>query len=431
MTIKWNEDVTRRGLLKLGVAGAALLSCPGTILRGQAFAQSASPHFLVMMFADGGWDPTQTIDVHDPLDPNDGIDVDVPFDISGLPASQVRTVSGLTYMSNATTRPGVDAFFDAWAPKTAIVNGINTRSTSHDQSRQLVLTGYLDATRPDFAVVAAHHNGESLPLPHLLLGGMSFGGPFAGLSGRLGGQMGQAIQYNRVSNNRQAVSALGEAYIQQALEWQEMLEQGAPANSLTGKVAQFYDANGRADKLARLASTLQINMGNGTQLATSLGAAFKSGLTTSVSLQPSGGFDTHSDNTQQNARWDQVFTFLKDFCDGLQSQPGIAAPTLMDETTVVYCSEFARTPELNQDNGKDHHPFTSMVLVGKHVRGGTTVGMTNGDQEGIKINFGTGMPDNGGQLLDVTNMVAGLVTLMGANSQEYMPTVTPFTGMIA
>src|SRR5262249_32127260 len=115
-------------------------------------------HFLVMMFADGGWDPTQTIDVHDPLDPNDGIDVDVPFDISGLPASQVRTVSGLTYMSNATTRPGVDAFFDAWAPKTAIVNGINTRSTSHDQSRQLVLTGYLDATRPDFAVVAAHHN---------------------------------------------------------------------------------------------------------------------------------------------------------------------------------------------------------------------------------------------------------------------------------
>ena len=114
----------------------------------------------------------------------------------------------------------------------------------------------IDELRRVLAVVAAHHNGESLPLPHLLLGGMSFGGPFAGLSGRLGGQMGQAIQYNRVSNNRQAGSALGEAYIQQALEWQQMLEEGAPANALTGKVAQFYDANGRADKLARLASTL-------------------------------------------------------------------------------------------------------------------------------------------------------------------------------
>ncbi len=431
MQTKWNEDWTRRGLLKLGVAGAALLACPGTLLRQKAYAQTASPHFLVMMFADGGWDPTQVLDVHDPLDMTDGVDVDVPFAISGLPASQARTVSGLTYMSNATTRPAVDTFFDTWAARTALVNGINTRSTSHDQSRQLVLTGFLDATRPDFAVVAAHHNGESLPLPHLLLGGMSFGGPYSGLSGRLGGQMAQAIQYNRVTQNRQAVSALGEGYIQQALEWERMLEEGTPANALTGKVAQFHDANGRADKLARLASTLQINMGNGTQLATSLGAAFKSGLTTSVSLQPSGGFDTHSDNTQQNARWDQVFTFLRDFCNGLAAQPGVAGGTLMDETTVVYCSEFARTPQLNGDNGKDHHPFTSMILVGKNVRGGSVVGMTDDEQEGVKINLATGLPDSGGQVLDVTNMVAGLVTLMGANSDEYMPTVTPFTGMIA
>ena len=39
-----------------------------------------------------------------------------------------------------------------------------------------------------------------MPLPHLLLSGQSFGGQFAGLSGRLGGQMGTAIAYNRLSD---------------------------------------------------------------------------------------------------------------------------------------------------------------------------------------------------------------------------------------
>jgi uncharacterized protein (DUF1501 family) len=432
MRTTWNDaECSRRSVLKLGIAGAALLTCPGTLLRQKAFAQTANPHFMVMMFADGGWDPTQTLDVHDPLDMTDGVDVDVPFEISGLPPSQIATIGPITYMSNPTTRPAVDAFFGAWAGRTAIINGINTRSTAHDQSRQLVLTGYLDATRADFAVVAAHHNGADLPLPHLLLGGQSFGGAYAGLSGRLGGQMSQAIAYNRIRDNRLAVSAIGEAYIQQALEWERMIDEGAPADFVAGKAAQFHDANMRADKLARLATSLNINMGNGQQLAQSLANAFQSGLTTSVSLQPSGGFDTHNDNTQQNARWNQVFTFLKQFVDELAATPGVGGSgTLLDQTTIVYCSEFARTPMLNGDNGKDHHPYTSMLVVGKGVKPGV-YGRTDDEQEGVKINLATGQPADNGQLLDVTNMVAGLVTLAGANSDEYLPTVTPFTGFIA
>src|SRR6185503_15189179 len=104
--------------------------------------------------------------------------------------------------------------------------------------------------------------------------------------------------------------------------------------------------------------------------------------------------------------------------------------TLLAETTIVVCSEFGRTPELNGDNGKDHHPWTSMVLLGKGVKGGTTVGTTDGNQEGVKTNFNNGAPDDTGLVLDVTNMVAGLVTLMGANSSDYMPTVPPFTATI-
>jgi uncharacterized protein (DUF1501 family) len=419
-------------MLKLGLSGAALLACPWAARR-EALA-AGNPHFLVTFVADGGWDVTQVFDVHDPLDSTDGVDVDVPTAISGLPPSQIATAGGVMYMSNPTTRPAVDAFFSTWGTRSSVVNGIETRSTSHDQSRQLVLTGYLDPTRADFAVIAAHKNGSELPLPHLLLSGPSFGGPFAGLSARVGGQLASVLAYNRVPDplnpgaTQLGVSALGEAFIRQALERQRQLDGGG---ILSDRVAQFREAGTRGDKLVNLAASLPQNANNGTQLATSLGNAFRSGMTTSVTVNGTGGFDTHSDNTQQNARWEQLFTFLNAFVTGLSNQPGLVAGTLLEETTVVYCSEFARTALLNGDNGKDHHPWNSMLFVGKGVRGGTSVGLSDGDQEGVKVNFATGTPDGAGQVVDVQNVVAGVLTLVGANAGDYLPNVKPFTAMIA
>jgi uncharacterized protein (DUF1501 family) len=296
------------------------------------------------------------------------------------------------------------------------------------------MTGYLDPTKADFAVMAAHHNGSEMPLPHLLLSGQVFGGPFAGLSGRVGGQLSTALAYDRIVSHsdpfasQQTVSALGEAFVQQALEKERML--GAP-DSIAGRIENFRDASQRGDKLVRLAGSLPQNFNTGTQLATALSNAFRAGMTTSVSLQVQGGFDTHNDNTQQNTRWDQLFLFLNDTLTGLAAQPGIVAPTLLEETTIVYCSEFGRTPQLNGDLGKDHHPWTSMLFAGKGVRWGNSVGLTDSNQEGVKTNFSTGTADNSGQIIDVTNVVAGILTLMGANSNEYLPNVKPFAAMIA
>jgi uncharacterized protein (DUF1501 family) len=433
MRTLWEDEVSRRSLLKLGVSSALLMALP-VPRRRAAWADVTNPHFVVTFVGDGGWDVTQVFDVHDPLDATDGIDIDVPQAVSGLPPSQIATAGGITYVSNPTTRPAVDAFFTNWAARSAVVNGVNTRSTSHDQSRQLVLTGYLDPTRADFAVMAAKQNGSDLPLPHLLLSGPSYAGPFAGLSGRVGEQLGDALAYNRVPDQANpdlehlAVSALGEAYVQQALERQRAVD---GSGAVGGKLDLFRDANQRGDRLARMAASLPQDDGNATQLATSLGNAFRSGMTTSVTVSNVGGFDTHSDNTQQNQHWQELFSFLDQFVGALAAQPGLRAASLLDETTIVYCSEFARTPQLNGDNGKDHHPWTSLLLVGKGVRGGTTVGLTDANQEGAKIDFATGLPSDTGQIIDVTNMVAGILTLVGANSSAFLAGVRPFTAMIA
>jgi hypothetical protein len=40
------------------------------------------------------------------------------------------------------------------------------------------------------------------------------------------------------------------------------------------------------------------------------------------------------------------------------------------------------------------------------------------------------MPSDTGQVLDVQNVVAGVLTLVGANSSEYLQSVSPFTAMV-
>ena len=432
MRTPWEMDLTRRTLLKLGVSTAVFAALPFS--RGRAaWADMANPHFLVTFVGDGGWDVTQVFDVHNPLDATDGIDVDVPQAVSGLPPSQIASAGGITYVSNPTTRPAVDTFFAHWGARSAIVNGINTRSTSHDQSRQLVLTGYLDPTRADFAVMAARQNGADLPLPHLLLSGPSFSGPFAGLSGRVGDQLVDALAYDMIPSatdpysDVRAVSSTAESAIQQTLAAQRGVD---PASAIAGRLADFDDANARGDRLVQLAASLPNDDGDPTGLATSLGNAFRSGMTTSVTVSNVGGFDTHTDNTQQNQSWQRLFTFLDGFVGALAAQPGLHSASLLDETTIVYCSEFARTPELNADNGKDHHPWTSMLLVGKRVRGATTIGLTDGNQFGVKVDFATGLANDAGAIIDVQNMIAGILTLVGANSNDYLVGIPPFTGMI-
>ena len=103
----------------------------------------------------------------------------------------------------------------------------------------------------------------------------------------------------------------------------------------------------------------------------------------------------------------------------------------LERTVVLVSSEFARTPLLNGDNGKDHHPWNSLMVVGKNVRGGVTVGVSDSEQNGVKVSLATGQADDTGVVLDVTNVVAGVLTLMGANSSEYLPSVAPLTAIVA
>ena len=87
------------------------------------------------------------------------------------------------------------------------------------------------------------------------------------------------------------------------------------------------------------------------------------------------GWDSHHRNDErQSPLWESLFAGLLGLQHRLEATPGTTAPTLAGETVVVVISELGRTPGLNAQNGKDHWPYTSALLVGDGIAGGRAVG---------------------------------------------------------
>jgi uncharacterized protein (DUF1501 family) len=92
-----------------------------------------------------------------------------------------------------------------------------------------------------------------------------------------------------------------------------------------------------------------------------------------------GGWDTHNAN----------FVAVPERCETLDK--GLATLVadlhnrgLLQDTLIVLTSEFGRTPDINQNAGRDHYPKAfSAVMFGGGVRGGFTYGKT--DKEGRDV----------------------------------------------
>ncbi|MFO1482418.1 MAG: DUF1501 domain-containing protein [Verrucomicrobiaceae bacterium] len=91
-----------------------------------------------------------------------------------------------------------------------------------------------------------------------------------------------------------------------------------------------------------------------------------------------GSWDTHNAN----------FTRVPELCDELDAAlstllEDLESRGLLQETLVVLATEFGRTPEINANDGRDHHaPGFTCLMAGGGVRGGQVYGSTdeNGDK---------------------------------------------------
>ncbi|TWU47960.1 DUF1501 domain-containing protein [Rubripirellula reticaptiva] len=93
-----------------------------------------------------------------------------------------------------------------------------------------------------------------------------------------------------------------------------------------------------------------------------------------------GGWDMHQDlYTSLNTKAEQLDTALSTLMRDL-NQSG-----LLKETLIVLTTEFGRTPKINANAGRDHHPGAfSSLLIGAGIKGGQVYGES--DKQGVSVN---------------------------------------------
>tara|TARA_R110002072_G_scaffold46591_8_gene128964 strand:+ start:7045 stop:8373 length:1329 start_codon:yes stop_codon:yes gene_type:complete len=93
----------------------------------------------------------------------------------------------------------------------------------------------------------------------------------------------------------------------------------------------------------------------------------------------SGGWDTHSEN------FDRLETLVPAIDQALSALlADLDARGLLEDTMVVLASEFGRSPDIDEDNGRNHYPKAfSALLAGGGVQGGMRYGKT--DKEGREV----------------------------------------------
>ena len=197
-----------------------------------------------------------------------------------------------------------------------------------------------------------------------------------------------------------------------------------------GLFAQYRDGLQRQDLLAEGSLTAAEAPSFDDNLDSAL-AALSDGLSAAVMLEGDLPdltiWDTHSDNQlKQDAAFEHTFGRLSDLIARLESTPGTDGAPLLSQTTVLVLSEMGRTPLYNGTLGKDHWPVTSAMLIGSGVAGGQVVGATDGGLAAASIDLDTGQATSSGTTLDISAVLAGVLSGFDVDPAQAFPGVAPF-----
>ena len=374
-----------------GVAGTVGLglSLPWSLrearAQGTSAAQPYSGPFWVMLHASGGWDPTSLCDPKGRANEGERDPVNMYF------RGDIRSAGNLLYAPVE----GMDPFFQNYASRLLVINGIDTTTNGHDQGVRGVWSGRTAEGYPALAALIAGTYGSNLPMSLINSGGY---GQTAGVARavRLGEdanllyRLARPAQVDPPRSTRSYFDS--EAIVQAVGQARDERLQRQMARTLLPRMRNaqnrlFLARVGERD-LAQVVDFLPAQLdrdGQRAQVQVAL-AAYRAGASVSVSLGM-GGFDTHGNHDQDHLPRLVQFLNLASFVLEEADRQGVA-----DRIVLVMGSDFGRTPNYNSGRGKDHWPITSMMLLGPGIQGNRVLGATNERHGPLKIDPNTFAP---------------------------------------
>jgi hypothetical protein len=414
----------RRNLLLDGAALATLTS----IGWNPSIARAAvGERKFLFFFASGAWETTT---VFDPHFNTPHVDMD--------PMTYVQQYGDLRFTSTD-DRPNIDRFFRRWGNQTAIVNGLDAHSVGHDSGTKLTLTGTSASSYSDWPTILASQGRGEYPLPLLVFSGPNYAGTNGSAVVRAGGgtliDLINSSIHGQVDNPTPVLSSPADSMID------------AFVHKRVGEFAAKHEIGGghnqrrSASYLNNLERSMEIegrlfeagldSIGN-SLFEQSLKAVemFRLGLSRTAMIRIPGGWDCHGGTQVNTNQYENFFLALDQLMAYMSTTPGMSAPSLADEVVIVAMSEFGRTPRFNGNQGKDHWPFTSSLVVGSGVHGGRNVGATDEALIGLPVDFETGQPSSNGSLLGTENLGVALLKLGGLDPEQFLPGIQPFNAIL-
>ena len=352
--------------------------------------------------------------------------------------SESDAVGDLSFVAHA-DRPAVSGFMEAHADSTLFINGVLVPSIAHEKCMHLMMTGSGTDGASDWPALLAADQASLFPLPHIVISGPSFPGEMGGVVTRTGssGQLesllsGDIIDWSDVQTQGPGARAeeIMDGYLQRRAAALE-----AAANS-TRDVALLESYASSLDRAIYLKSLQGIvDWYTGTTLADQTAVAVKSlylGLSRCATLSYTGyGWDSHTRNDYyQNLNFEGLFSGLGDLMAELAVTPGEESASLLEETVVVVLSEMGRTPKLNDADGKDHWPYTSVMITGPGVTGGRVVGGFDELFYGKTVDPDTAELDESGIDVTASSVGATLLNLADIDHEDYLPGVEALPGVL-
>jgi hypothetical protein len=414
--------LTRRRLIQAAAAtaGVGLLGSMDAVLSQQAKAAAIGDRKFLFFFAGGGWDAT-------PLDPKFDVDGVGPVGGTDMDPGTTLGKNGNLSWSSGPDRLNMDVYFNRWGYRTALVRGVNVHSAGHESGMQWMMTGTTTSSRADWPTILASHGTGEYPMPHLVFSGPAYPGNLGAAVVRGGGgtllrlidgtlntqvdrpapvyaspsdSMMDAAVYNRAGRVRTQVTGQGKDRMD---DYMGNLERSM---ELEGRAFEAGLGNQSRGMLAQAEMALEV---------------MRLGLTRCAMIRIPGGWDTHGGNQGVGGQMDNFFGALDELMERMHTTPGLSTPRLAGEVVVVATSELGRTPRFNGSQGRDHWPYTSMLVAGSGIRGNTTVGSTDDGFISMPTDFATGQPSGGGGIIGTENVGVTLLRHGGVDPERFLP----------
>lgn len=376
---------TRRNFLQAcGVAGLGL-----ALPVGQAEPVSAAPAnepyagpYYIVFNASGGWDTTYLMD---------------PKGIKGMNRlyehGDILTHGAHRYAPNAKHAQGGlsnEDFYSKLGGELLTFNGLDYAVNNHSPGARYMATGKLDSLAyPTFAALVAGCVGPTCPLAFLTFGNYSTTGNVVAMS-----RVPYLPSLQRIANADSIEGNLRSPYhdkfvldrIEQALAKNRSAQENEPALPRMERAgSMLYAAQLNSKALERVTPHIPATLPKErlSQQAEIALCSFKAGVCVSANLTISQ-FDSHANNDP-----DQMKLIPELLAGIVYTLRRAEELKIREQIVVIMQSEMGRTPNYNNQNGKDHWSIGSVMFLGPKIKGNRVIGETDDQLFQVPVNPAT------------------------------------------